>query len=86
MQNDQKTTHDQKMEERVRALEKHVANIPNKEEISEIVRDTMKDVLFKTGKSTKAILLTTAVVIGALVVIGGGLKAILGWIGFTYLK
>lgn len=86
MQEHDELTNEEKLSRRVRALERHVADLPTKEEIAGIVKSTMKDVLFETGKGTKAIILTTAVIIGALVVIGGGLKALLGWIGFNYIK
>ncbi len=79
-------TTEQKLQRRMRALEKHVEQLPTKDDVAKIVEDTMKEVLFRTGKGTKAIILTTAVIVGALVVIGGGVKWLLGIIGFSYIK
>lgn len=86
------------LEERVTILEAHIQNTPTKQqmedmirgivkkEVSESVRETMKEVLSSVGTGTKATLITLATIIGALVVIGGGIKVVLGFIGFQYLK
>jgi hypothetical protein len=67
-------------------MESNISLLPTKEEIANIVRAAMLDSLLKTGKSTKAILITVAAVMGSLVIIGGGFKWLLGLIGFTYMK
>lgn len=71
------------------ALEEQGKKIMSKEELKKVVRDvvqeTMKEILFTTGKGTKAVIITLAVVIGSLAVIGGGIKWILGFIGYTYI-
>lgn len=81
---EEKSDHD-----RIVALENDVrkldSRILSKEVLAQVVRDTMKEVLFTTGKGTKAVLITTAVIIGALAIIGGGAKFLLGLFGFQYL-
>lgn len=61
-------------------------NIPTKEEIAAIVEQAMGSILKSKGKTAYAGLLIIAGVIGALVVIGGGLKTVLVWLGFGYLR
>lgn len=74
------------LEKRVEALEIAMKNIATRAEISDIVREAMVDVLLTAGKGTKAVIITAATVIGSIIVIGGGLKWFLGYIGFTYLR
>lgn len=60
-----------------------------KEHLPEVIREVFAEELrtfFKvTGLNAKTIILTTATIVGALVVIGGGAKALLGWIGFQFI-
>lgn len=57
-----------------------------KEDIKILMHEAMTEYFEEKGTVTKKILIATATIIGSLVVIGGGLKALLGWIGFTYMK
>ncbi len=66
-------------------VESNISLLATKEDVEKIVRDTLLDVLFKTGRGTKFWLLTAAAVIGSLLVIAGGLKTILAWLGFNYI-
>ena len=59
---------------------------PTKIQMKEIVYDALIDFFEDKGRMTKNILVTTAVVIGALVVIGGGFKWILGLFGYSIMK
>ncbi len=54
-------------------------------EIKAIVKESIKEYFTETGRLTKNILLTAATVIGAVVVIGGGLKYVLALFGFRYV-
>lgn len=55
-------------------------------EIKNIVHEALVEFFKSYGLKGKNVLLTAAVLIGAIVVIMGGLKSVLGWIGFTYIK
>lgn len=67
-------------------IESTITTLATKEDIENIVRNTMVDVLFKAGRGTKAVIITLAVIFGSVAVIGGGFKWLLGFIGFTYMK
>jgi hypothetical protein len=56
-----------------------------REEIKNIVHEALGEFFASKGKVTKQYLIGAAVVIGSLTVILGGFKAILGWLGFTYI-
>ena len=58
---------------------------PTKAEIKEVVNEALIEFFTTKGKLSKNIIITTAVIIGSLVVIAGGFKWILGIIGFSYL-
>lgn len=68
--------------ERIESLENAIKNLATKEEISLIVKETMKEVMFEVGKGTKAVIVTMAIILGSLAVIGGGFKWLLALIGF----
>ncbi len=55
-----------------------------KDEIREVFADELKNFFKVTGINTKTFIVGAAVIIGSLAVIGGGLKWVLGFIGFTY--
>lgn len=74
------------IEKRVIAVEQKLSNLPSKNDIDEIVRQAILDALLNTGKSTKAILITIATVLGALAIITGSFKAFLAFIGIGYLS
>ena len=57
----------------------------DEDRIAEIFKNTLVEFFESKGRGVKSILITTAVVLGALAVIGGGIKSVLGWIGFHYL-
>lgn len=73
-------------DKRLDSIESNMNSIATKEDIEEIVRKTLIDVLFKAGRGTKAIIVTVAIVFGSIAVISGGVKWLLGLIGFQYLK
>lgn len=60
-----------------------------KEQLPDIIRavfaEELKNFFKITGVNTKTVIVTGAVIVGSLTVIFGGAKAILGWIGFSYL-
>lgn len=60
--------------------------VATKEDIQHIVETAITNFFKSEGKRAYAGLLVVAGVVGALVVIGGGLKSLLAWIGFQYLK
>lgn len=57
-----------------------------RQELKKLVAEAMTEYFEGTGKMTKNFLITAATIIGALVVIFGGVKALLGWLGFIYIK
>ena len=59
---------------------------PTKEEMKQIVSDALVEFFTAKGKISKNVLVTAATVIGSLIVIGGGLKAVIGWFGFMLTK
>lgn len=59
--------------------------LPTKDEVAEIVEEVFRKILMEGGKKGYAGLLIIAGIVGALVVIGGGAKALLGWIGFQFI-
>ena len=60
-------------------------HVPTAEDVRAIFAEELGNFFKGTGSRTKAILVGTAVVIGALTVIFGGFKIILGWLGFNYI-
>ncbi len=72
--------------------DKHEANddarfnaIPSKNELEVLMEDTMRKVFFGLSKGTYGWIKILAVIIGSLAVIGGGLKWLIGYFGFTRL-
>jgi hypothetical protein len=65
-----------------------------RDEIAKIAKETMKETMKEAmteyfeekGSVLKRIIIGTAVVVGAITVILGGAKTILGWAGFSYLS
>ena len=56
-----------------------------REEIKSLVQEALTDYFTTKGKLGKNLVVGAAIVVGSLTVIFGGLKAILGWIGFSYI-
>lgn len=77
--------HEEADNKRFTAIEETLAEIPKRGELEEVVSGAMKEALFSAGRTAKGTLLTVAMVIGALAVIGGGFKWILGLVGFEYI-
>lgn len=50
------------------------------------IEKSMKKVLYGTGKWSYQALLVGAGIIGALIIIFGGFKTLLAWLGFTVMK
>ena len=67
------------------AIKKTIRDQTDEERIAAIFHKTLTEYFEKKGTSLKTILIGTAVIVGAITVILGGLKSILGWIGFNYL-
>lgn len=65
---------------------RHIFTDAQRDEIKLIMNEALKDFFSDKGTMTKNILVSVATIFGALVVIGGGLKVILGWIGFNYIS
>lgn len=55
-------------------------------EIKTIVHEALVEFFKGYGMKGKNTIVTAGIIIGALVVILGGFKTILGWVGFTYLR
>jgi len=54
-------------------------------EIKEIVSEALVEFFAAKGLLGKNILLTAATIIGAVTIIFGGFKVLLGWLGFVWL-
>jgi len=63
----------------------HIFSEEQRAEIKAIMHDALTEYFSSKGSLLKQILLTAAVIVGAITVIFGGLKTVLGWIGFSYL-
>jgi hypothetical protein len=72
-------------ERRFTTLEKAIASRPDDERIRAIFNETLSGFFATKGSTAKSIIIGTAVILGALAVIGGSLKTLLGWIGFSYI-
>lgn len=60
--------------------------LATKEDVRSIFAQELRNFFKISGMNTKTFIVTTATIIGALVVIFGGLKAVLGWFGFGIIK
>lgn len=56
------------------------------EEFNQKIEDAMVKAIEKAGKKSYSVLLITAGIVGALAIIGGGLKYVLAWVGFGIIK
>lgn len=68
------------------AIHEKLAAIPTREEQAQIVTDVIRQLLLKNGRMAFNLTVGASILIGALVVILGGAKSILGWLGFMYTK
>lgn len=73
------------VEKSLAELHKWKETVATKQDVKEIFEEALRNFFKMTGLNAKTIILTTATIVGALVVIGGGAKAILGWLGFTMI-
>lgn len=69
-----------------REIHVQISTKPSSLEIEAIVSKVLVDFFTKKGVLSKNILVTAALVIGSLTVVFGGLKWLLGLIGFSYLS
>lgn len=67
-------------------IDAKIANLATKQDIENIVARAMVDSLLKVGRGTKTVIITLAVIIGALGVITGGFKWLLAAIGLSVIK
>lgn len=56
------------------------------EEFDKKIEEAMKKAIVSTGKYTYQGIIVVSVIIGSLIVIFGGFKTVLGWLGFTRLN
>lgn len=54
--------------------------------IASEVKKAMDAYFADTGRTLKGFLISLAVIIGSLTVVFGGLKAMLAWLGYTYVS
>lgn len=57
-----------------------------RDELKAIVHEAMTDYFLQKGKSGKALIVGAAIIIGSIAVIFGGLKSLLGWLGFVIMR
>ena len=67
-------------------MEEILKELPKKGDFEKIVKDALFENLLGLGKATKITLITLAMIIGAIAVIGGGLKWLIGLFGFTITR
>lgn len=65
------------------AIHKRLNEIPTKAETAEIVEAVIRDLLLSKGKIVYKGIIGASILIGALIVIFGGFKTVLGWLGFV---
>ncbi len=63
-----------------------IDNLATKDDLEDLVEKIIQKIIQKVGKRSYAGLLIAAGIVGALVVIGGGAKSLLGWLGFNILR
>lgn len=59
---------------------------PTPDEIEEVVFKAMDAYFQKKGKMTFSVIVGASVLVGALTVLFGGIKTLLAWAGFTYIR
>ena len=69
-----------------KAMNARMDTLATKDDVRSIFAQELRAFFKVTGLNTKTIIITTASIVGSLVVIFGGLKAVLGWLGFTMMK
>lgn len=74
---------DAKFQDEMRSWKETVAT---KDDIEKIVVMAIENYFKNKGRFAFTLTVGSSVLIGALVVIGGGLKTVLGWIGFTLMQ
>lgn len=69
-------------------IEPHTSlfTVEERAEIKSLVKESLHEFFRGIGIKGYGSLTTTAIIVGALVVIFGGVKTVLGWIGFIYLS
>ena len=60
--------------------------VATRNDMREIFAEELKTFFKVSGINVKTFIIGAAVIVGALTVIFGGVKAILGWFGFTLMK
>lgn len=60
--------------------------LATKDDVRSIFAQELRSFFKVTGLNTKTFIITAATIVGALVVLGGGIKTVLGWLGFTLMK
>lgn len=68
------------------AMNKRMDTLATKEDVRDIFASELKNFFRIGGMRSKTIIITVATIIGSLVVIFGGVKSFLGWLGFTFIK
>jgi hypothetical protein len=71
---------------RLDGIDTRLETVPTKEDVRKIFSDELGKFFKGTGNKTKLFLVGAAVVIGSLTVIFGGIKALLGFLGFAYVN
>lgn len=66
--------------------DERLSKFATKVEIKKLVSEALEDSYKGYGKKGKALLISVAVIITSLTAILGGLKIMLGWIGFNYIS
>lgn len=74
---------DEKFQDEMREWKNEV---PTKDEIRDIVVEAIDAYFRNKGKLTFSFIVGSSVLIGALVVIFGGFKTVLAWLGFSYMS
>lgn len=83
---DKQATVNKEMTTSLASLHQWKEKVATKDDVAEIFGKELKAFFKVSGMNTKTFIIGTAVIIGALTVILGGLKTMLAWLGFTMLK
>lgn len=67
-----------------KAMMARMDTLVTKDDVREVFAEELKNFFRIGGMRSKTVIITTATLIGALVVIFGGLKSLLAWLGFHF--
>lgn len=67
------------------SIHQKLEHVPTKEDIAQIVSEVITQLLLRNGKIAYTAIIGGSALVAALVVILGGFKTVLGWLGFIMI-